>query len=119
MQQLPYPASSRVTDCRWQYLLVSGWDIGPYFVKDSKADVLIDHARYNDDFFARHFTADTPRIVTVRDAVSWFKSAVRFWHKLFYDAQDGAKKDRKIMVKYEIIFYGLEFPIYSRYIRAR
>ena len=63
------------------WTIFTGWDIGPYYSQTGKADVLIDHARFDEKFVSAHFHSDAPLIVSVREPVTWFQSAVRFWHK--------------------------------------
>lgn len=43
--------------------------------------MLIEHARYNEEFIRDHFVSDIQLVTSVRDAVSWFQSAVHFWHR--------------------------------------
>lgn len=58
----------------------SVWQIGPRHGKP--AEVLINHAQYNETIFSRHFVNDTIRIVPFREPVAWMKSAVKFFKKL-------------------------------------
>lgn len=55
----------------------SGWDIGPNAT--NKADALIHHARYNCSLLDTVMHPDTKYITLVRDAASWYQSAIRFW----------------------------------------
>ena len=54
-----------------------GWDIGP--TKGAKADALAHHSRYNETLLSKVMHADTRYITLVRDAASWYQSAIRFW----------------------------------------
>ncbi|KAF6027268.1 hypothetical protein EB796_014417 [Bugula neritina] len=56
---------------------IPGWDIGP--ASNRKAQVLADHARFKESFIEEHFVPGIQRITLVREPVSWFLSAVRFW----------------------------------------
>ena len=61
-------------------LILTGWEIGPE--KVDVADTLICHARYNESIFDKHLPSDVKWVVPVRDAVSWMKSCVLYFHAI-------------------------------------
>ena len=57
-------------------VLISVWAIGPY---KRKADVLINHAIYNQSMLEKHMMPGYKYIAMARDPISWFKSAVIYF----------------------------------------
>ncbi|XP_067951122.1 galactose-3-O-sulfotransferase 3-like [Watersipora subatra] len=55
----------------------NSWTIGPR--KEEKADALVNHALYNKSFLQKLMKPGYKHIALVREPISWFKSAVRFY----------------------------------------
>ncbi|KAF6035260.1 hypothetical protein EB796_006428 [Bugula neritina] len=75
-----------ITPDRPVYLLLNSpgkkgkvWKIGPK--NHSKGDVVMHHAIYKDYLYDKYLKAGYKLIVSVREPVAWFKSAVKFYHK--------------------------------------
>ena len=56
---------------------VIGWDIGPR--RNELADTWIDHGAFNDTLVRKYMHPDTILIACVREPVSWFKSATKYF----------------------------------------
>ena len=56
---------------------VLGWDIGPR--RNELADTWIDHGAFNDTLVRKYMHPDTILIACVREPVSWFKSATKYF----------------------------------------
>ena len=56
---------------------LAGWDIGPR--SSEPADILLDHARVNWTLVGQYIHPDAVFVTSVREPISWFRSAVAFW----------------------------------------
>ena len=57
-----------------------GWDIGPK--NHTRADALINHAKYNRTIFRQHLKPQFKYIVPTREPVSLFISAVKYFGRI-------------------------------------
>lgn len=75
-----------------------GWDIGPTMV--NQADVLINHALYKTNMIDKYVRPGYKYIVMVREPVSWFKSATKYYSfKAGHNVSTGVLSNRlKLMV---------------------
>ncbi|XP_067950203.1 galactose-3-O-sulfotransferase 2-like [Watersipora subatra] len=65
----------------WRRPKGRAWDIGPGRV--TRADVLINHARYNKSMIDQYVRKGYKYVVIAREPVSWFKSAAKYYDFLF------------------------------------
>ncbi|XP_067951347.1 galactose-3-O-sulfotransferase 2-like [Watersipora subatra] len=61
----------------WNHPRGKSWSVGPRHRR--KADVLIDHAKYNEKMFSKHIAKDAKYIVPVREPESWISSAASYY----------------------------------------
>ena len=58
-------------------LMLAGWDIGP--ASHTRADALINHAKYNQTIFRDYLKPQFKYVVPTREPVSLFISAVKYF----------------------------------------
>ncbi|XP_067951422.1 galactose-3-O-sulfotransferase 2-like [Watersipora subatra] len=71
-----------LTSCKGHHItwtIKKSWTIGPR--KEEKADALVNHALYNKSVLQKFMKPGYKHIALVREPISWFKSAVRFFTK--------------------------------------
>lgn len=75
--QVTFHSDSDILLLIFVLLCCSGWDIGPR--REELADVWIDHGAFNDTLVRNYMHPDTLLIACVREPVSWFKSATKYF----------------------------------------
>ncbi|XP_067943612.1 galactose-3-O-sulfotransferase 3-like isoform X2 [Watersipora subatra] len=88
----------------------AGWTIGPR--KEEKADTLVNHALYNKSFLQKFMKPGYKHIALVREPISWFKSAVRFFTKFdrgeirnrFHYTKPGPLKPEEVATNDSLLF---------------
>ncbi|XP_067948788.1 galactose-3-O-sulfotransferase 3-like [Watersipora subatra] len=92
------------------------WTIGPR--KEEKADALVNHALYNKSFLQRFMKPGYKHIALVREPISWFKSAVRFFtsagpgeiRNRFHYTKPGPLKPEEVATNDSLLFVTLSAP---------
>ncbi|XP_067950568.1 galactose-3-O-sulfotransferase 2-like [Watersipora subatra] len=108
-----------LTSCKYHRVIWTyskSWRIGPR--KEEQADALINHAVYNKSFIQTYMKPDYKHIALVREPISWFKSAVRFFtliepndiKKRFHITSSAPLKPEEVATNNSLLFVSRDQP---------
>ncbi|XP_067951121.1 galactose-3-O-sulfotransferase 2-like [Watersipora subatra] len=108
-----------LTSCKGYHIIWTikeSWTIGPG--KAEKADALVNHALYNKSFLQKFMKPGYKHIALVREPISWFKSAVRFFTKAdpgdirnrFHFTNPGPLKPEEVAANDSLLFVTRKHP---------